>query len=66
MSRRRGYAASVRLSTDGGVSPNAYNPVITADLRVFAPPTSSRVEIDAALDQVIAEVRRQLDEQRPA
>lgn len=62
MSRRRGFIGTAKVSTDGGVSPNAYMPYVTAEVRVFAPPRATRAEIDVAIEEALADARRQLDD----
>lgn len=62
MSRRRGVVARVDLDTDGGVSPNAYVPLVTCEVRVFWPPRATEAQImdaihdaaDQAIEQVLA------------
>lgn len=55
MSRRRGRTTTVVVPTDGGESPNAYNPHITVEIRVFAPPHAPVPEVVDALNDAYRE-----------
>jgi hypothetical protein len=50
VSRRTGIIKTVRVKVDGGESPNAYVPLITAEVRVFWPPhTVTAAQVMTAL-----------------
>lgn len=50
---------------DGGVSPNAYKPAITVEVRVFYPPnTVSHREVLSVLSQAMADTQEQLSEHK--
>lgn len=55
MSQRPGKTFTVRQPTDGGKSPNAYVPEITAEIRVFAPPHTPRDEVATALSIAVSQ-----------
>lgn len=55
MSKRRGRTTTVVVPTDGGTSPNLYNPRITAEIRVFAPPHTSRWKVMETLNEAYRE-----------
>lgn len=60
MGKREGVIGSVHTPADGGVSPNARLPYITAELRVHWPPLATEAQImdaiHAAVDQAVAKV----------
>ncbi len=63
MSKRQSIYAITDLGCDGGVSPNAFVPRITAELRVHYPPnTVSKEEVQAAVATTLAKVRIQIEE----
>lgn len=51
MSSRPGVVVNVERPAEGGESPNRYVPWITAQVRVYWPPTSSYAEVVAALNE---------------
>ena len=51
MSARPGINVSVKHKANGGVSPNAYIPFITAEVRCFWPPLATEAEVEAALGE---------------
>jgi hypothetical protein len=55
VSRRRGRTTTRVVPTDGGVSPNAYNPNITVEIRVFAPPHCPSNEVVDVLNDAYRE-----------
>jgi hypothetical protein len=59
VSRRKGIIATVRHPVDGGQP--RYMPVITAQVRIFAPPTATHAQIEAALDEAVTQARTQIE-----
>lgn len=63
MSARKGIYAIRDVPCDGGESPNAYVPKVTAEIRVHFPPyTASRDEVRAPLLEAIDDVMSQIEE----
>lgn len=63
MSARKGIYAIKDVPCDGGESPNAYVPKITAEIRVHFPPnTVSKVEVLAALYGVFDDAAADVEE----
>lgn len=62
MSARPGVLVTVREAADGGVSPNAYVPMVSVEVRAFWPPKSEPEAVEEAIqraaDQAIDEHRR--------
>ena len=49
MAQRPGVNVSIQVKADGGVSPNAYVPWITAEIRCFWPPRATEQEVEDAI-----------------
>lgn len=60
MAKRPGVIARASREVDGGQVPNNYIAAVTAEVRIFWPPTATNAEIAATLDEAIANVRRQI------
>ena len=60
MSRRLGFVVRVDHESDGGVSPNAYVPFVTVEVRVFYPPRATRDELDSALQDAFQQAETNL------
>lgn len=63
MSHRPHAYALVKAPTHRGNPPNTYAPAITAEVRVYWTPTSTRAEILAALDAAYAEALDKINAQ---
>ena len=63
MSHRPHAYASVKVPAHRGNPPNTYVPEITAEVRVYWTPTSTRDEIVAAAEQAFDDVYRQINAQ---
>lgn len=61
MARRPGFAVTVRADADGGVSPNTYMPLITAEVRLFWPPRATREQCLDALNDCVEEAMDKFD-----
>ena len=62
MSPRANVYEIERISADGGISPNRYVDNITAEVRVFYPPTDGAVEAAlAAVDRAYSRARATLE-----
>lgn len=61
MSKRPGLTVAVRNDADGGVSPNAYMPLITAEVRLFWPPRATREQILDSLNEAVEEALLKFD-----
>lgn len=63
MSARKAVYSIVDKGCDGGVSPNAYVPRITAEVRVHFPPyTVTQAEVTDALMDAYSDAMRQIKE----
>lgn len=62
MSARANITVSHKTPCDGGVSPNAYIPWITTEIRMHFPPTTVTAdELREALDRAYAEALRKIE-----
>jgi len=57
MTRRPGIETTVHLDSDGGVTPNAYSPHISAHVRVYWPPRATDEQIEQALAAALDSAR---------
>lgn len=65
MSRRSSVIITHRIPTpNGGVSPNAYIPEITVDIRAFWPPLVTDQELLIAFEEAVSRARRAMKEKR--
>lgn len=64
MSARPGVLVDVRRPADGGVSPNAYVPIISAEVRCFWPPRATEEEVAEVLREVFVETIRAVRSKR--
>jgi hypothetical protein len=62
MSSRPGITATVKHEADGGVSPNRYIGLITAEIRVHWPPLATPAQIELALREVIRDAQQQISD----
>lgn len=63
MSARKGFYAITDVGCDGGVSPNAYVPRITAEIRLHFPPaTVTKDQVREALITSMVKIELQIDE----
>jgi hypothetical protein len=63
VSHRPHAYASVKVPTHAGNPPNTFVPAITAEVRLYWTPTSTRDEIVTALEQAFDDVYRQINAQ---
>lgn len=61
MARRPGFGVTVRTDADGGVSPNVYMPLVTAEVRLFWPPKATREQCLDTLNQAVEEALDKFD-----
>jgi hypothetical protein len=61
MSKRPGITVSASMEADGGVSPNAYAPWISAEVRVFWPPLADRDAILDVLNKAVEMAMEKID-----
>lgn len=65
MSHRESAIVTHRVYTEnGGVSPNAYVPEITVQIRVHFPPLVTDVELQMAFAEAVTQARRKINEKR--
>jgi hypothetical protein len=63
VSARKSAYAIVDHPCDGGVSPNAYRPAITAEVRVFYPPnTVTKEQVMAAFQEAVETASAKIEE----
>ena len=63
MSARKSAYVIKDVGCDGGVSPNAYVPRITVEIRVYFPPnTVAHRDVLSLLSQAVAETQEKLSE----
>jgi len=61
MAARKGLLAQVFQPCDGGVSPNAFVPAITVDVRVHFPPfTATEDEVRSAMTEAVAQMHQRI------
>lgn len=61
MAKRPGLTVAVRNDADGGTSPNAYMPLVTAEIRLFWPPRATREQCLDTLNQAVEEALDKFD-----
>ena len=64
MSARPGILVDVRRPADGGVSPNRYVAVISAEIRCHWPPRATEKEIIDVLEEVVEQALAAVREER--
>lgn len=64
MSARPGIIASAYVPADGGESPNAFKPFVTAEIRCHWPQLATDHEIGKALDDAMHDAFRQIADKR--
>jgi hypothetical protein len=63
VSQRPGFIVDERRGTQhGGISPNAFMPYITVQVRLHAPPLCTRSEVVAALSEAYMEALDKIEE----
>lgn len=66
MSARPGIETTVRIDTDGGFTPNAYAPFISAHVRIYWPPPATEEQIELALEAALDSARSLIKTRRNA
>ena len=66
MTRRPGFVVDHFVSADGGVPPNQFHPVVSAQVRCNWPPLATKAEVRQTLEQVYLKALAELDRMRPS
>ena len=64
MTGRPGIETTVRLDADGGSTPNAYSPFISAHVRIYWPPRATDEQIEQALSAALNSARACIQKRR--
>lgn len=64
MSGRPGIVASAYVPADGGESPNAFKPFVSAEIRCHWPPLATDEQIRQAIDDAMHDALRQISAKR--
>lgn len=64
MAGRPGVVANATREADGGTSPNAYRPFVSAHVRVNWPPRATLAEVLGTIDDAYREAIRLVEERR--